>query len=162
MFPLESMRRDYPADLTPPEAKGLLDSGGGWIYLDVRTVAEFTDGHVPGAWNIPLAVATTAESLRGGRPGMIGNRNFLAVVKAHIAKDARVIVACKSGGRSSRAQRMMRQAGYTNAPNMVGGWVGGKDSSGASVAGWSRRGYPVERGDGGGKSYATLLSKVKP
>ena len=38
--------------VTPPEASTLL--GEGWVYLDVRSIPEFDDGHPPGAANVPL------------------------------------------------------------------------------------------------------------
>ncbi len=36
--------------ITPEEAKELLDSKKGYLYLDVRSVQEFDTGHVPGWW----------------------------------------------------------------------------------------------------------------
>ncbi len=41
--------------ITPEQAKELLDSNQGYVYLDVRTVPEFEAGHVPGAKNVPGA-----------------------------------------------------------------------------------------------------------
>ena len=35
--------------ITPEEAKQLLDSNTGYVYLDVRTVPEFDAGHVGSA-----------------------------------------------------------------------------------------------------------------
>ena len=36
-------------EMTPESAKTLLDDGEGYFYVDVRTVTEFVEGHVPGA-----------------------------------------------------------------------------------------------------------------
>jgi rhodanese-related sulfurtransferase len=40
--------------ISPQEARSLLDSAQGYIYLDVRTTEEFEAGHVSGAKNIPV------------------------------------------------------------------------------------------------------------
>ncbi len=144
-----------PTSITPQEAKRRLDSPDGWIYLDVRTRPEFRDGHPPGAWNIPVVVASNDG------PGRVANDDFLAVVEANLDKSARVIVGCRSGGRSARAQKLMLKAGYSTVSNMLGGWLAGTDSTGQPVTGWSGLGYPIERGDGGDKSYVALLSRGK-
>jgi rhodanese-related sulfurtransferase len=40
--------------MSPEEAKTLLDSSSGHIYIDVCTTHEFDAGHAPGAKNIPV------------------------------------------------------------------------------------------------------------
>lgn len=137
------------AQVTPEEAKRLLD-GGGVIYLDVRTVPEFVNGHTPSAVNIPVAELNPQT----GRMEL--NEKFLGVVSANIPPDAQLIVGCKTGGRSAAACEMLSQAGYKNLRNMVGGFGGITDPTGQVVQeGWSTLGYPIERGDGGAKSYAS-------
>ncbi len=138
------------ADIMPQEAKAFLDANDGYVYLDVRTVAEYTAGHVPGSLNIPYLVLTES----GGRAP---NAEFLAIAEAALPKDAKVIVACQSGGRSRRAQDVMKSAGYTQPYNMLGGFGGTSDQPG-----WSSLGYPVEAGDGGENSYAKLRAKAAP
>lgn len=146
-----------PPRMTPEQVKALADGGDQFIYLDVRTTTEFLDGHPPDAWNIPVALVDPATS------GMVMNGEFLSVVEANIPKETRVIVGCRSGRRSAKAQTLMEAAGYTRVSNMLGGFVGGNDSStGAAVAGWSRSGYPIQRGDGDEHGYAALAAKVKP
>ena len=138
------------AQVTPEEAKRLLDSGG-FVYLDVRTVPEFVNGHAPSALNIPVAEVNPQT----GR--MEINEKFLGVVAANIPPDAQLIVGCKTGGRSATACEMLAQAGYKNLRNMLGGFSGVTDPNGQVVQeGWSTLGYPVERGDGGAKSYSSL------
>ena len=41
--------------LSPSEAKQLVDEG--WVYLDVRTEAEYAAGHPVGARNVPVMLA---------------------------------------------------------------------------------------------------------
>jgi len=138
------------AQVTPEEAKRLLDSGG-FVYLDVRTAPEFVNGHAPSALNIPVAEVNPQI----GRMEL--NEKFLGVVAANIPPDAQLIVGCKTGGRSATACEMLAQAGYKNLRNLVGGYAGITDPSGQVLQeGWSTLGYPIERGDGGAKSYASL------
>jgi rhodanese-related sulfurtransferase len=81
--------------------------------LDVRSEEEYNGGHAAGAFNIPLQRAAGAH-------GMMPNPNFVTVVKTNFAKDAPIVVACKSGGRSARATDMLVQAGFTRVVNMDG------------------------------------------
>ena len=143
------------AQVTPDEAKRLLD-GGGIVYLDVRTVPEFVNGHPPSALNIPVAELNPQT----GR--MEINEKFLGVVTANVPPDAQLLVGCKTGGRSATACEMLAQAGYKNLRNMVGGFAGVTDPSGQVVQeGWSTLGYPVERGDGGAQSYVSLSAAAR-
>lgn len=59
--------------ISPEEAKTLLDSSSGHIYIDVRTTDEFDAGHVPGAKNIPVLEP-------GPAGGMQVNPDFVEVV----------------------------------------------------------------------------------
>lgn len=127
-------------DITAKQAKELLDRRAGYIYLDVRTIKEFADGHVPGAINIPV-MQFDSKTQR-----MAMNDDFLASVKKEIPKTSHIIVGCKSGGRSARSQKIMHTAGYKNVANMLGGFHGKKNKAGEIIyPGWSMMGYPIER-----------------
>ena len=143
--------------MTPQEAKQRLDGHEGYVYLDVRTVAEFEAGHVPGALNIPVAQRNAATGK------MKANAEFLSVVGANVAKDARVIVGCKSGGRSARAVRIMLDVGYRSVFNLLGGFSGKMDQSGETIhPGWSTLNFPVEHGHGDAHSYQSLRNTTAP
>jgi len=127
-------------DITVKHAKELLDRRVGYIFLDVRTVKEFADGHVPGAINIPV-MQLDSQTRR-----MAMNNEFLASVEKEIPKTSHIIVGCKSGGRSARSQKMMQTAGYQNVANMLGGFHGKKNKAGEIIQpGWSMMGYPIKR-----------------
>lgn len=96
------------------DLKARMDQGAVTL-VDVRTPAEYNDGHVPGAVNIPL------DEL-GGR---------LAELEPHKADDVHLI--CAVGGRSAKATAILAQAGFTKATNVDGG-----------TNGWRDAGYPVE------------------
>ncbi len=143
--------------MTPQEAKQRLDANEGYVYIDVRTVTEFEAGHVPGALNSPGAQRNSATG------EMTANAEFLSVVGANLAKDAQVIVGCKSGGRSARAVRLMLDSGYRNVFNLVGGFSGKRDESGEVIhPGWSTLDFPVELGQGDAHSYQSLRNKTAP
>lgn len=138
---------------TPPQTQETLSKDATVIYLDVRTVPEFTAGHPQGGINIPVIFFQAP-----GQP--VPNPDFLKVVEANIAKDAVVIVGCQAGGRSQRAADIMTQAGYTNVSNMQGGFGGGQDQMGRAVPGWRDAGLPVSADNGDGVSYASLAAKA--
>ncbi len=70
--------------LNPPATQERMD-GEDWIYVDVRTVQEFDQGHVPRAWNIPFAFSDPAG-------GMIPNADFVEVVKRHFTFDSHLVL----------------------------------------------------------------------
>ena len=93
-----------PTRISPKEASDKLADG--WTYVDVRTTQEFEAGHPAGALNVPLMMA--------GGGGMTPNPDFMRVFTAAFAKDAKIIVGCKAGGRSLRAAQMLLAEGFAN------------------------------------------------
>jgi rhodanese-related sulfurtransferase len=84
--------------LSPAEAKQLMDEQG-YQLVDVRSVPEFDAGHPKGAFNVPLNHA--------GPAGMVPNADFVRVMEASFPKDAKLVVACKAGGRSMKAATLL-------------------------------------------------------
>ncbi len=141
-------------DMSPEQTAQAIDDDPNTIYLDVRTVSEFDEGHVPGAMNIPVLI-------RGADGMMTVNQAFPVVVQACIRRDARIIVGCKSGQRSAQAAEMLVHMGYTNVANMLGGFSGHPPpTEQIADTGWLGKGLPVECDSGPGKSYAELLAKT--
>ncbi len=139
-----------PKRVTPPEAAELCKDG--WSYLDVRSIPEFDQGHPTGAANVPLL------HQQAGR--MIPNPAFSAVVNANFAKDAKLVIGCKVGGRSLQAATLLEAAGYTNVVDVRGGFSGERDMFGRVITpGWSDAGLPVATKAEAGKSYAELEAK---
>ena len=136
--------------VSPAEALSLM--GEGYTYLDVRTEAEYAAGHPKGAVNVPV--------MNAGPGGMQPNHAFLDVVQAIFPKDAKIVVGCKTGGRSMRAAEMMIGAGYTNVIDQRAGWEGPRDPFGAvTEPGWSPAGLPAESATPGG-SYGEMKKKA--
>ena len=68
--------------------------------IDVRTAAEFAEGHVQGARNLDIQ-----------------NGDFEAAL-ADLDKSLSYNVYCRSGNRSATAVAMMRNAGFTNVVDL--------------------------------------------
>ncbi len=84
------------------ELKSRLESGGLVNLIDVREEWEYEEVNI-GARNIPL----------GSLPEKLEELAEL--------KDQEIIVHCKSGGRSTQAQKFLRAKGFTKIRNLVGG-----------------------------------------
>ena len=84
----------------PAVLKELIESGGEYHLVDVRTPEEYGSGYIPTAVNIPLS--TIAENPPAED------------------KDALIILYCRSGNRSGQAQSILRELGYTNVRNFGG------------------------------------------
>jgi rhodanese-related sulfurtransferase len=140
--------------LEPRAAHKFLSETPGAVYLDVRTEAEFAQGHPAGAINVPVVF------IKG--PGqMEPNPEFVDVVKANLPKETPLVVGCMMGGRSQRACEILEKEGYQTLVNVRGGYGGARDASGAvAVAGWRDEGLPVSSDVSSENSYAALRSKT--
>ncbi len=124
--------------IDPERARELLDSGSTYTYVDVRTTAEFGEGHVPEAKNIPVMV----RGLDG--IGIHINADFVDVMESRFRKSDKIILGCRKGGRSQKAADLLSTAGFTNLYDMRGGLVGETDPFGNVLfPGWQTRGLPV-------------------
>lgn len=131
------------------EAAELLKQGH--VYVDVRSEPEFEEGHVPGALNVPL--------LHLGPGGMTPNHEFLSVMQGAFGKSEKLLIGCRSGGRSRRAAEVLLQAGFSDLSDLSAGWEGSRDPFGRVTPGWSKRGMPVETGKPAGQSYADVQTR---
>ena len=142
-------------EVTPKEAYALMQGDPEYIYLDVRSVPEFEGGHAPSALNIPL-LHFAPET------GMTPNQDFVAVVEANLPKDAKLVIGCKSGGRSAKACEIMSQIGYSNVANIRGGFVGAVDNLGRMTEpGWSAVNLPACTDCGDETRYGTLAKNAQ-
>ena len=142
-------------DLSAKDAHDLMEGDPEYIYLDVRSVPEFEAGHAARAINIPIMHFTPGA-------GMSPNQDFLAVVEASLPKDAKLVVGCKTGGRSARACELMSQMGYTNVANVRGGFVGAMDNFGRMTEpGWSMLNLPTCSECSDEARYDTLAAKAR-
>ena len=88
--------------ITPQEAKTIMDTESDYIIIDARTTEEFAEGHIADAILIPeYEIAARAE-------------------KELPDKDALILVYCRSGRRSKIASEELVKLGYTNVKEFGG------------------------------------------
>ena len=75
------------------------------VVLDVRTVAEFAEGHIQGAILIDQ-----------------GQSDFMEKAKATLPTDKTIAIYCRSGRRSANAAGRLADAGY-KCVNLKGGII---------------------------------------
>jgi rhodanese-related sulfurtransferase len=139
-----------PKRVSPREAHALIEAGH--VYVDVRTPAEWAAGHPAGSMNVPWALSAPS--------GMTPNPDFLRAMQALFAKDAAIVVGCKSGGRSLKAAKALLDAGFSGVVDQRAGWDGARDAFGKlSEKGWSPEGLPSEKATPG-HSWAELEAKI--
>ncbi len=142
--------------VSPEEAKELLDSEEGYVYIDVRTAAEFEAGHVPGGKNIPVL-----DRDPYGR--MAPNHRFVEIVEKNFGKGVKCVLGCQKGGRSMQAAAQLVNAGFTDVLDMRGGYGGETDAMGQmSYPGWAPRGLPTTTESAPEDGYEHLLDKTNP
>ena len=99
--------------LTPKEAhRAITEQGAG--VVDVRTKAEFSEGHIANAINVDVEDFNFEERIKDLDP----NKEY--------------VVYCHSGGRSVRACSYLKSKGFKKAANMEGG-----------ISAWKKEGLPV-------------------
>jgi len=92
-------------DIQPAPALVLYEQNPDLFVLDVRTQAEYANGHIPRATLIPL---DELEDRLRELP----------------AKDTLMLVHCAAGGRSTAACQTLAHHGYTRLVNLAGGLHG--------------------------------------
>ncbi|MGE5833206.1 MAG: rhodanese-like domain-containing protein [Acidobacteriota bacterium] len=101
--------------ISPGELLAAIDAGAAPAIVDVRTRREFSNGHVPGAVNVPLASM------------------FFGATTIPLSREAPVVVYCGHGPRARIAAAAMRYAGFLNITYLDG-----------HMAGWRRAGLREE------------------
>ncbi len=105
----------YSATVSPQALEQRLGEPG-LVVLDVRTPQEFAAGHVPGALNVPHdQLASRLAELAG-------------------AKDAEVVLYCRSGRRAQMAANVLAEAGFDRLTHLEGDYTA-----------WSEAGLPSEK-----------------
>jgi rhodanese-related sulfurtransferase len=75
------------------------------VVLDVRSMAEFKQGHIVNAVNVPI--------------NSLGNN--LKQLEKHRGKP--IVAVCRSGSRSGAACNVLRKNGFENVKNLRGGMM---------------------------------------
>ena len=101
-------------NVSASKADGMFNAGS-VIFLDVREPAEYSQGHIPGAINIPMRQVEQQ------------------IAQSALDKNTPILIYCRSGRRSSIVTATLIKKGYTHLMNLDGG-----------IKAWSKAGYPVE------------------
>ena len=84
------------------EAQKMMSEETDYILLDVRTAAEYSEGHIPNAVNLPN------EAIQKEPPALLSD------------KAQRIFIYCRSGRRSHDAATKLAAMGYTNIVDFGG------------------------------------------
>jgi len=90
-------------EVTPREVKSMLDKKEKFFFVDCRLPNEYQLTHIDGAELIPLQQLPQRFN----------------ELQPH--KDEKIVVHCKSGGRSMQFTQALRQAGFKDVKSMAGG-----------------------------------------
>ncbi|MDV2990092.1 MAG: rhodanese-like domain-containing protein [Dehalogenimonas sp.] len=104
-------------DLSVAEAYSMIQDNQGqddFVILDVRTPAEFAEGHIEGAVLLDF------------------NAGNFEVEVGKLDKDVRYLVYCRTSNRSGQAVNVMKNLGFQDVSDMDGG-----------IVDWQAAGYPV-------------------
>ena len=113
-------------DLTAPEALAAAQAGKVKL-IDIRTQREWREtGIAPGAGRVDMyqgaaAFAKGIEAATGGD------------------KNAPIALICRTGNRTTQAQKFLQSQGYTQVYNVKEGMAGS-----SAGPGWLKRGMPVD------------------
>jgi rhodanese-related sulfurtransferase len=103
-------------DVDAAAASKLLDQEKGIVVLDVRSSAEFGEGHIAKATNLD-----------------VNDAEFKAKA-AKLDRSKPYLVHCAAGRRSARAVTVLKDLGFLNVFHLSAG-----------LNDWKERGYPVEK-----------------
>ncbi len=106
--------REEIDEISPIEARELLESESPPLFVDVREPDEWEEGHIPGA------VYVTRGRLEQRIEGLIPD------------KSRPLVVYCSAGSRSAFAAKVLGEMGYSDVVNLAGGF-----------SDWKRNGYDV-------------------
>ncbi|MBI3878543.1 MAG: rhodanese-like domain-containing protein [Verrucomicrobia bacterium] len=103
-------------NISVADADALLKKDKSVVVLDVRTDVEFKQGHIPGATNLDYI----DNGFKAGLDKLDKSKTYL--------------LHCQSGGRSAKAEKLMKEAGFKSVLHL-------KEGFGA----WEAQGKPVEK-----------------
>ena len=103
-----------PITAADPDAFVAAMGAPGAVLLDVRTPAEFAEGHIDGAINIDFESAGFADAVGA------------------LDRDVPYAIYCRSGNRSGQAEAVMAGMGFTSMTDLTGG-IGAWTAAGMKV-----------------------------
>jgi rhodanese-related sulfurtransferase len=107
------------AAITSAQLRELLESSTPPHVVDVRTPGEFETAHITGSVNVPLDVLD----------------RHAGEIADYLDGDHDIVLVCRSGQRSAKAQQLLRSTGVTTGRVLTNG-----------LTEWEGGGFAVERG----------------
>ncbi len=104
-------------NITVNEANSLIKENKdnqSFFILDIRTPEEFNSGHIEGAINLDFYKEDFRDKLD------------------QLDKDKKYLIYCRTANRSGQALEIMRDLGFTEVYNMLGG-----------IVEWEKEGHPL-------------------
>ncbi|MFW6211710.1 MAG: rhodanese-like domain-containing protein [Spirochaetota bacterium] len=98
-------KRSKETDLDATTFEQELDKRDGAVLIDVRTPAEFAEGHLPHALNIDIYGADFSEAI------------------GKLDKNAPTFLYCRTGNRSGTALQAMKQMGFSEVYHLERGII---------------------------------------
>jgi len=89
-------------DITQAELQQLMQGDNKIVLLDVRTVEEFAEAHIPDALNIPH------KELEARLAELSG------------AKNTQIVIYCRSGRRAEVARELLAKSGFSQLDHLTG------------------------------------------
>ena len=89
----------------------VLNNNNDALIIDIRSVAEYKNGHIKGAKNIPL------------------NEFASGIDSFSKFKDKPVLIYCNSGNTATRAIKLLKKAGFEKINNLEGGIAAWKEAN---------------------------------
>lgn len=102
-------------NLSSDDFKQRMKENNDYVLIDIRRPAEYSQGHIPNALNIPLS-------------------QLRSRVKA-IPRDKDMLIYCRNGIKSRHAGRILKRKGFSSVGQLRGGivWWGGKTEKTSQV-----------------------------
>ena len=135
----------YAGDVDSRQAWQILEQDPKAVLIDVRTGPEWRYVGAPDLR--PLGKEALFVEWQA-YPDLTPNRRFAAEVEAKgVAKDATLLLLCRSGARSRAAAILLTQLGYRRCYNVADGFEGSKDAAGhrGTSIGWKAAGLPWQQ-----------------
>ena len=103
-------RKERISNLSPADEFATLIADSDIQRLDVRTVAEYSEEHIPGSININVL-----------------DEQFAAIADSTLQKDKPIALYCRSGKRSKKAAAILSRKGY-KVYELDKGFIGWKEA----------------------------------
>jgi rhodanese-related sulfurtransferase len=88
------------------------------LIIDVREPEEFALGHIGNAINVPRGVLEFRT-----------DANYPGAIQSLSDKTAKIVLYCRSGGRSALAAQSLSKMGYQTVTSMAGGFMAWEEAN---------------------------------